>query len=100
MNNDINNTLGTTLSTVSKLTDSCNVESPTPGIYKHYKGRLYEVLFIAKHTETLEELVVYRSMYDAKNQTSSLWVRPRSMFIEHVELDGLFIPRFSKQSVK
>ncbi|OGY53770.1 MAG: TonB box-like protein [Candidatus Buchananbacteria bacterium RIFCSPLOWO2_01_FULL_46_12] len=62
------------------------------GIYKHYKGKLYRVLGVAKHSETLEELVVYEALYD--NLESKLWVRPKKMFEENVELDGKTVPRF------
>ncbi|MBI3046247.1 MAG: DUF1653 domain-containing protein [Candidatus Harrisonbacteria bacterium] len=60
------------------------------GIYEHYKGKKYEVIGIAKHSETLEELVVYRALY-GENQ---LWVRPIKMFIEEVEVAGKKILRF------
>lgn len=60
------------------------------GIYKHYKGNLYEVIDIALHSETLEEMVVYKALYgDFK-----IWVRPLSMWDELVERDGKRIPRF------
>lgn len=62
------------------------------GIYKHYKGGQYKVLGVAKHSETLEDLVVYEALYD--NQTSKLWVRPLSMFSDLVEVNGTKIPRF------
>lgn len=62
------------------------------GTYKHYKGNLYKVIGIAKHSETLEELVVYECLYD--NPQSKLWVRPLTMFFEEVEVDGKKIPRF------
>ena len=61
------------------------------GKYKHYKGNEYEVIGIAKHSETLEELVVYRALYG----NYDLWVRPLKMFIETVEIDGKRIPRFN-----
>lgn len=60
------------------------------GKYKHYKGREYEVLGVAKHSESLEELVVYKALY-GKGQ---LWVRPLKMFEEEVDVDGQKIPRF------
>ena len=61
-----------------------------PGIYRHFKGGLYRVLGVARHSETLEELVVYQSCVDA----SQLWVRPLSMWNETVEWDGQKIRRF------
>jgi len=60
------------------------------GIYQHYKGNLYEVIGIAKHTETQEEYVVYRALYG----TYDLWIRPKSMFCETITTDGQQVPRF------
>lgn len=60
-----------------------------PGAYRHYKGGTYEVLGVSRHSETLEELVVYRAQKDG-----SLWVRPLGMFLETVEVDGRTVPRF------
>lgn len=61
------------------------------GKYQHFKtGDLYEVLGVAKHTETLEEVVVYRALYGA----GDLWVRPKTMFCEMIILDGQAVPRF------
>ena len=60
------------------------------GKYEHYKGKQYEVIGIAKHSETLEELVVYRAMHG----NHDLWVRPLEMFLEEVKIDGKKIPRF------
>ena len=60
------------------------------GKYEHYKGGQYEVLGIAKHSETLEELVVYKKLYD----DFGLWVRPLKMFLEEVEFKGAKVPRF------
>lgn len=60
------------------------------GIYRHYKGNLYQVLHTAHHSETEEALVVYRCLYGEY----SVWVRPLSMFAETVEIDGKTKPRF------
>jgi hypothetical protein len=60
------------------------------GRYRHYKGNEYEVVDVARHSETLEELVVYRALYGERG----LRVRPRAMFVEPVELDGRRVPRF------
>lgn len=61
-----------------------------PGLYRHYKGQYYLVLGIARHSETEEEMVVYRPDYGERG----LWVRPRTMFEELVEVDGRRVPRF------
>ena len=60
------------------------------GKYKHYKGNGYEVIGIARHSETLEKLVVYRALYGDLD----LWVRPLEMFLEEVEMDNRKVPRF------
>jgi len=62
------------------------------GKYKHYKGKPYEVIGIARHSETLEELVVYKALY--QNEGENLWVRPLKMFSEEVEIEGKKMPRF------
>jgi hypothetical protein len=65
------------------------------GQYKHYKGNLYEVVGVARHSETLEEMVVYRALYDSGEfGTKALWVRPKVMFSENVVIDGEEVPRF------
>lgn len=64
-----------------------------PGRYRHFKGGLYEVLFNARHSETLEEMVVYKALYE--NELGALWVRPASMFAETVEFQGARVPRFT-----
>jgi hypothetical protein len=66
----------------------------SPQRYRHYKGGLYEVMEMAIHSETLETLVVYRNL-----QTGLLWVRPASMFLEEVEVNGAMVPRFSPLQV-
>jgi cupin 2 domain-containing protein len=63
-----------------------------PGRYRHYKGNEYTVLGTARHSETLEELVVYRQEYGARG----LWVRPKKMFFETVTVDGREVPRFER----
>lgn len=66
-------------------------KDPKPGVYRHYKGNLYEVLGTATHSETDEQLVVYRCLYGE----FGLWVRPLAMFQESVVVDGCVLPRFS-----
>ena len=60
-----------------------------PGRYRHFKGNEYEVIGVARHSETLEEMVVYRALYG----DGELWVRPASMWSETVEKDGYRGPR-------
>ena len=62
--------------------------------YRHFKGNIYRVLYIAKHTETLEEHVVYQAMYG----NHDIWVRPKSMFEETIVRDGVEMKRFSRIS--
>jgi hypothetical protein len=63
---------------------------PPPGRYRHYKGNDYEVLGVARHSETDEELVVYRPLYG----DGRLWVRPKAMFCDTVTVNGAAVPRF------
>lgn len=63
----------------------------TPGRYRHFKGNEYEVLGVARHSETLEDMVVYRALYG----DGGLWVRPAAMWSETVEKDGCRVPRFA-----
>ena len=65
--------------------------SISKGIYKHFKGSLYQVIEVATLSETREQLVVYRTLYG----DYSMWVRPLTMFQETVEVDGQQVPRFS-----
>lgn len=61
-----------------------------PGKYRHFKGNLYEVIGVARHSETQEEMVVYRALYGEHG----LWVRPAAMWTETVDQDGYHGPRF------
>lgn len=65
-----------------------------PGLYRHYKGNLYEVVYTARHSEDLSAMTVYRALYGERG----LWVRPAAMFFETVEVDGVRQPRFQKIS--
>jgi hypothetical protein len=60
------------------------------GLYEHYKGMQYHVISTCRHSETLEEMVVYRALYG----DYGLWVRPKTMFLETVEVNGNTLPRF------
>lgn len=62
-----------------------------PGKYRHFKGGEYELLYVAKHSETLEPMVVYRALYGE----GGVWVRPAAMWSEQVERDGYCGPRFT-----
>lgn len=61
-----------------------------PGLWKHFKGNLYRVMYVALHSESGEEMVVYQALYGQRG----MWVRPASMWLEHVERDGYSGPRF------
>lgn len=62
------------------------------GVYKHFKNKNYRVLGVARHSETLEDFVVYKCLH--KNKLSKMWVRPLKMFIGKVEINGKKVPRF------
>lgn len=66
------------------------MENIKPGLYRHFKGGIYEVLFVAKNSETLEDMVVYRANYGEYG----VWVRPLSMWNETVERNGKTFKRF------
>lgn len=68
------------------------IETP-PGLYRHYKGMLYEVVGTVRHSESLEPMTLYRALYGDKG----LWVRPAAMFNEEVVIDGIRQPRFARQ---
>ncbi len=70
------------------------MEEMQKGIYEHYKGKRYEVIGVAHHSETVEELVVYKALYKTEFGEDSLWVRPRVMFSENVIVEGKEFPRF------
>lgn len=80
--------------TIAPLRDETDLP-PLPatplGRYRHYKGGEYEVIGVARHSETHEPLVVYRPLYN----TTGWWVRPHGMFFETIELDGQQVPRFA-----
>jgi hypothetical protein len=61
-----------------------------PGIYRHFKGNEYELLYLAKHSETREDMVVYRALYGERG----IWVRPATMWNEVVERGGMQVKRF------
>ena len=61
-----------------------------PGLYRHFKGNMYKVLYTARHSETMEEMVVYQALYG----DMGIWVRPRAMFCEEIVRDGKTIVRF------
>ena len=61
------------------------------GIYQHFKGNRYQLLYVARHSETLEDMVVYRALYGE----GGVWVRPASMWNEHVDKNGYSGPRFA-----
>jgi hypothetical protein len=64
------------------------------GKYRHYKGKLYEVIGIVRHSETLEELVLYKALYETEFGPDSLWVRPKIMFLEKVKVKEQLVDRF------
>jgi hypothetical protein len=71
------------------------MNSVQPGKYKHYKGKFYEVIGTAIHSETLERLVVYRALYDSPEfGKDQLWVRPEKMFLEKISIEGNLVSRF------
>ncbi len=72
------------------------MNDPKPGVYRHFKGNRYELVAVALHSETLEKMAVYRALYG----NGGVWVRPLSMWTEHVERDGYSGPRFQLETEK
>ncbi len=64
------------------------------GIYEHYKGKRYQVVGQALHSETVEPMVIYKALYQGEFPEGTLWVRPMAMFKENVTIDGKSVPRF------
>ena len=67
------------------------MEAIRPGKYRHFKGNEYRVIGMAKHSETLEEMVIYQALYGE----GGIWVRPATMWTEQVQRDGYCGPRFA-----
>ena len=75
-------------------TDDLPAQIETPkGLYRHYKGLMYEVVGTVRHSESLEPMTLYRALYGERG----LWVRPAAMFNEEVVIDGVRQPRFARQ---
>jgi hypothetical protein len=74
------------------MTDLPPLPAAEPGRYRHYKGKAYELVGVARHSETLAPMVVYRPLYGE----GALWVRPFAMFFEDVTVDGVRQPRFAR----
>lgn len=70
------------------------MDSIPKGIYEHYKGKRYEVVGTAVHSETLEPMVIYKALYKGDFPEGTLWVRPMAMFKENVMVNGSLVPRF------
>jgi hypothetical protein len=75
---------------MSRVKLSRKAKGLTPGIYEHYKKKKYQVLGVVLHSETLEELVLYKALYGKH----LMWARPLNMFLENVEVNGRLKPRF------
>lgn len=73
-------------------TDLPPLHPTPPGLYRHYKGGLYQVLDMVRHSETLEPMTLYRALYGERG----LWVRPAAMFQESVDIAGIRQPRFAR----
>ena len=80
------------ISGADEVSDLPSLPEAQCGRYRHYKGGEYEVIGVARHSETLEPLVLYRPLYSH----SGLWVRPYAMFFEDIEFEGQRQPRFAR----
>lgn len=78
---------------LSKGEFTVNNDLKLGGIYRHYKGKTYKVHELARHSETMEWMVVYECLYE--NDAAKIWVRPLTMFLENVETEGKSVPRFA-----
>ena len=67
-----------------------------PGMYRHFKGNRYRLLYVARHSETMEPMVVYQALYGEQG----IWVRPAAMWSEWVERDGYAGPRFAREEAQ
>ena len=63
------------------------------GLYRHYKGMMYRAIDVVRHSESLDELVLYETLYE--NKLGKLWVRPKAMFLGDLEIDGKVVRRFT-----
>ena len=73
---------------------NCTPPAISTGLYRHYKGQIYQVMHLARHSETREWLVVYQALYG----DYGWWVRPADMFVQEVEINGKRVPRFAAYS--
>lgn len=70
-----------------------------PGLYRHFRGELVYVFYVANHSETLDPLVIYMALYQCRTGgVGSMWARPMNMFLEEVEHEGKTVPRFERLS--
>jgi len=71
------------------------MEEVKPGIYEHFKGKRYQVLFTARDSTTLEERVIYKALYDSEEfGNNAVWIRSKTEFLETVDFNGKQVPRF------
>jgi len=75
---------------MSNKSNLSNMSSIPLGVYRHFKGNYYEVIGFARHSESLEEMVIYKALYGEEG----MWVRPSSMWENLIEIDGELVKRF------